>query len=181
MNAGIVESCGQYSKTLPAGCHCLIPCVDSLRAVVTLKIQHFEMKCDTKTKDNVFISVAVAVQYVITPEKVGSAFYKLTDPQAQIKSYVSDVIRSTFPSLDLDDAFASKETVAHNVRDSLEGRMHEYGFKIVAALITDIDPDRMVKAAMNEINGNILEKNYDFPTLFGRLILVVPHSFPTTT
>lgn len=154
MNGGIVENCGTYTKTLPPGLHCLICCVESIRASVSLKIQHLEVDCDTKTKDNVFVKAVIAVQYRVVEDKINSAFYKLTDPRAQIKSYVYDVIRSTIPTLDLDDAFASKEHVAHSVRDRLAVQMADYGFEIVAALVVDLDPDARVKAAMNDINGD---------------------------
>jgi len=48
------------------------------------------VKCDTKTKDNVFVSIDVAVQYQAMEAKVYDAFYKLTDPHQQIKAYVFD-------------------------------------------------------------------------------------------
>jgi regulator of protease activity HflC (stomatin/prohibitin superfamily) len=121
---------------------------------MTLKIQHLQFRCDTKTKDNVFVHVEVAVQYRVKEEKVSSAFYRLTDPAAQIKSYVFDVIRSSIPALELDEAFASKDTVAHAVRDRLSALMEEYGYVIIAALIVDLDPDQHVKYAMNEINAS---------------------------
>lgn len=120
---------------------------------MSLKIQHLEIPCDTKTKDNVFVSVLVAVQYRVVEDKVSSAFYKLTDPHAQIKSYVNDVIRSSLPTMELDAAFASKEVVAHAVRDRLASLMAEYGYEIIAALVVDLEPDKSVKAAMNEINA----------------------------
>lgn len=122
---------------------------------MSLRVEHFEITCDTKTKDNVFVQVVVAVQYRVIQEKVSSAFYKLTDPRAQIKSYVFDVVRSAIPSLAIDDAFASKATLAHDVQDRLSHVMIEYGYEIIAALVIDLVPDRVVKAAMNEINGKI--------------------------
>ena len=116
------------------------------------------MTCDTKTKDNVFVKVVVHVQYRVVEEKVNSAYYRLTDPKAQIKSYVFDVIRSSIPTLDLDDAFSSKEAVAENVKHRLTDLMAEYGYEIIASLVVDLDPDAQVKRAMNEIMGTSLLK-----------------------
>ena len=65
MEAGIVEDCGKFSSVMAPGLHCLIPCVQSLRSRVGLKIRHLEVMCDTKTKDNVFVRVVVAVQYKV--------------------------------------------------------------------------------------------------------------------
>ena len=55
--------------------------------------------------------------------------------------------------MELDEAFASKDTIAHSVRDQLAHQMSEYGYEILVALVTDINPDMAVKHAMNEING----------------------------
>lgn len=85
--------------------------------------------------------------------KVASAYYKLTDPVAQIRSYVFDVIRSSLPRMDLDDAFASKSDLAEAVKNQLKALMAEFGYEILAALVVDLNPDKAVKDAMNGING----------------------------
>ena len=77
----------------------------------------------------------------------------MNDPIAQIQSYVFDVIRSSVPRLELDDAFASKADVAEAVKNQLSTLMTEYGYTIVDCLITDLEPDPMVKRAMNQINA----------------------------
>ena len=93
------------------------------------------------------------VQYKVVDSKVPSAYYKLTDPNAQIRSYVFDVIRSSVPRMDLDDVFASKSGLAESVKNQLQSLMSDYGYEIIAALVTEINPDHHVKRAMNEING----------------------------
>lgn len=151
--AGVVENCGRYNRVETAGCVFLMPFVELLAARVSLKIRYLEVGCETKTRDNVFVKVLVAIQYKVMDEKVSSAFYKLTDVRSQITAYVYDVVRSSIPKMDLDDAFASKSTVADSVRDQLSALMGEYGFSIVAALVIDLDPNQYVKAAMNDINA----------------------------
>jgi regulator of protease activity HflC (stomatin/prohibitin superfamily) len=139
---------------------------------ISLKIQYMDIACDTKTKDNVFVRVVVAVQYRVMPDKVPSAYYKLTDPRSQIRSYVFDVVRSSVPRLDLDAAFASKDDVANSVKTHLQQLMMEYGYEIVATLVIDIDPNPHVKAAMNDIMGKrttTVKRKIDnnlFPHLF---------------
>lgn len=51
----------------------------------SLRIQQMNVQCDTKTKDNVFVKVSVAIQYNVIPGKVFDAFYKLSDDKAQIR------------------------------------------------------------------------------------------------
>ena len=127
--------------------------METIAATLSLKVQHLEIAVDTKSKDNVFVNVKVAVQYAVIPDKVPSAYYKLSDPKAQIKSYVYGVVRSEFPRMELDHAFQSKDQIANAVKHQLCELMLDYGYDIIGALVVDIDPDRIVKAAMNEINA----------------------------
>lgn len=80
------------------------------------------------------------------------AVYKLTNPRAQIESYVFDVLRSAVPKIELDDVFISKDDISSNIKKELSESMGSFGYSILASPITDIDPDAQVKRAMNEIN-----------------------------
>jgi hypothetical protein len=52
-----------------------------------------DVNVETKTEDNVFVHVLVAVQYFVHPDKVYDAFYKLDHPAEQITAFVFDVVR----------------------------------------------------------------------------------------
>jgi len=90
---------------------------------LSLRIQQLDVVCETKTKDNVFIQVNVAVQYRVVQDAAYEAFYRLTDPRGQIQSYVFDVVRSTIPKLELDEAFTSKDDIAEAVLKQLQDVM----------------------------------------------------------
>ncbi|CAI5530425.1 unnamed protein product [Closterium sp. Naga37s-1] len=120
---------------------------------MSLRINQLDVRCETKTKDNVFVTVVASIQYQAIREQVEDAFYRLADPQAQIRSYVFDVVRSSVPKMDLDEVFISKNEIAQNVEKELEKAMHDYGYRIVQTLIVDVEPDERVKVAMNEINA----------------------------
>ena len=100
----------------------------------------------------------VSVQYRVLPEKAYDAFYKLDFPQDQITSYVFDVIRAEVPKMKLDDVFEKKDDIANAVKRELNDAMVNYGYDIIKALVTDIDPDSQVKEAMNRINAAEREK-----------------------
>jgi regulator of protease activity HflC (stomatin/prohibitin superfamily) len=103
----------------------------------------------------VFVHVQIAVQYKVGAEaqQVQDAYYKLDDPEVQMKSYAFDVVRSHIPSLDLDEAYADADTIAMHIQETLHGQMADYGYEIVKALVTNIEPDQRVKDAMNNINA----------------------------
>merc|ERR1719352_1805611 len=119
-----------------------------------MRLQQMEVSCETKTKDNVFVLIRVAVQYQVNDdeESIKNAHYRLTNPKQQIESYVFDVVRSSVPKIDLDDVFTTKEEIAHSIQEQLCKSMESFGFAILASPITDINPDDQVKRAMNEIN-----------------------------
>lgn len=151
--ACVVERLGKFKKILLPGLHFVIPFIDRVSKPLSLRIVQLDIKVDTKTEDNVFVKVPVAVQYQVNPEKVKEAFYKLEDPQEQIESYVFDIVRAEVPRKTLDDLFLSKDDISEAVQQSLQKVMDEYGFIIRRSLITDITPDAKVAAAMNSINA----------------------------
>jgi len=152
-----VEQLGSFKGIRGAGCHVLgfdlCGAIISTRKIST-RVQEFSMQCETKTKDNVFVKVMVAVQVEVVPEKAYEAIYRLVNPSGQIDSYVSDVVRGQVPAMKLDDLFESKDEIALAVKERLDKSMGEYGYMIHQVLITDLRPDDKVRSAMNEIDAN---------------------------
>ncbi|CAD6225199.1 unnamed protein product [Miscanthus lutarioriparius] len=150
----IKENFGKFSEVLEPGCHFLPWCIgQQIAGYLSLRVRQLDVRCETKTKDNVFVTVVASVQYRALADKASDAFYKLSNTREQIQSYVFDVIRATVPKLDLDDAFEQKNDIAKAVEEELEKAMSMYGYEIVQTLIVDIEPDDRVKRAMNEINA----------------------------
>lgn len=151
---GIVEDLGNFKSLLHPGFHCIAFPLSQVAGTLSLRIQQLDVTCETKTKDNVFVRVEVAVQFRVITEAAYHAYYRLSDPRGQIQSYVFDVVRSTVPRMELDEAFASKQDIASEVLSQLEAVMKDYGYEILNALVTDLAPDARVKASMNEINAS---------------------------
>jgi len=151
---GIVEDLGQFKKLIEPGFHFVCFPIQQVAGTLSLRIQQLDVSCETKTKDNVFVRVEVAVQFRVITESAYDAYYRLSDPRGQIQSYVFDVVRSTVPRMELDEAFASKKQIAESVGDQLEVVMKDYGYEILNTLVTDLSPDARVKASMNEINAS---------------------------
>lgn len=156
--AVLIERLGKFMNVRRAGLHFKIPIVDRISGRVSLKIQQLDVIVETKTRDNVFVKLKVSVQFLVLPDAVYDAFYKLENPYEQITAYVFDVVRAEVPKLKLDDVFERKDDIAVAVRRELEEAMNTYGYGIVKALVTDIDPDHAVKQAMNRINAAEREK-----------------------
>lgn len=150
----VKERFGRFQDVLEPGCHCLPWCFGyQVAGELSLRVQQLDVRCETKTKDNVFVTVVASIQYRALAEKASDAYYKLSNTTSQIQAYVFDVIRSSVPKLLLDSAFEQKNDIAKAVEEELEKAMSGYGFEIVQTLIVDIEPDAQVKRAMNEINA----------------------------
>lgn len=152
-SCAIIERFGKFHTLRQAGLSLKIPLVDKIAVRVSLRIQQLDVLVETKTKDNVFVRLKISVQYQVLRESVQDSFYKLENPQEQITAYIFDVVRAEVPKMRLDDVFERKDDVANAVRSELQDAMQSYGFNIVKALVTDIEPDEAVKHAMNRINA----------------------------
>ena len=149
----IVQRLGKFVRETGPGIQVKIPFIDKVVGRVNLRVQQLDVEIETKTEDNVFVRMVVAVQYYVLPDKVYDAFYKLDDANRQITSFVFDVVRAQVPKIKLDDVFEKKDDIANIVMSELAQVMEGFGYGILKALVTDIDPDAKVKASMNEINA----------------------------
>ena len=151
--AVVVQRMGKFQRVATAGMNFKLPYLDQIAGRIDLRVQQLALDVETKTKDNVFVKIPVSVQYQVIPEKVYEAFYKLANPKQQISSYVFNVILGHVPKMNLDDAFLQQSDIAIAIKQGLDDVMQTYGYAIDQALVTDIQPDEKVKAAMNEINA----------------------------
>lgn len=155
---GVAEFCGKYHSELKPGCQyvgfdiCGI-CVGS--RVVSSRVCQNITDCTTKTKDNVFVKVSVAVQQQPRMERIQDCLYKLRNPGQQVDSYVTDVVRSEVPKMTLDEVFSEKDNIAKGVNESLTSHMDEYGWEILSSLVTHVDiKDLGVKQSMNQMEAS---------------------------
>ena len=149
---GIIERFGRFKRIASPGLNIRIPLIDRLVGHVNLRIQQLDVHVETKTKDNVFVSLQVSVQYQAIESSIYEAFYKLENPDAQIQAFIFDVVRAKVPNIDLDDLFSKKDEIAIDVKTELHETMLNFGYEIIKTLVTDIQPNENVKHAMNEIN-----------------------------
>ena len=153
-SVAIIERFGRYQKISNSGIHVRAPFgIDKIAARVQLRLLQSEIVVETKTQDNVFVTMNVATQYRVNENNVTDAYYKLMRPEAQIKSYIEDALRSSVPKLTLDELFEKKDEIALEVQKQVAEEMSTYGYIIVKTLITKVEPDAEVKQSMNEINA----------------------------
>jgi regulator of protease activity HflC (stomatin/prohibitin superfamily) len=152
----VVERFGRFRKVSPPGLNFKWPLFETIAGRVTHRVQELEIKVESKTKDDVFVDILIAVQYYVSDDAnaVQSAFYRLTNPRQQISSYVFDTVRALVPDMAVDHVFAEKDKIAQAVKDRLQVTVQQFGFTILQSLVNDIQPDAKVKDAMNQVNAS---------------------------
>ena len=151
----IIERFGRYLKTAGPGLHWKLPGIDRIAGRITHRVRELEINVESKTKDDVFVDIKIAVQFFVreSDEDVIAAHYKLMNPGQQISSYVFDTVRALVPEMQIDSVFSEKEKIAAAVKDRLHAIMQQFGYTILQSLVNDIQPDAKVKAAMNQVNA----------------------------
>ncbi|UCG15703.1 MAG: SPFH domain-containing protein [Phycisphaerales bacterium] len=152
----IVERFGKYHAIAPPGLNFKVPIIDRISGRVTHRVRELEIKVESKTKDDVFVDLLIAVQFYVqeSDDSVLAAHYKLMNPHQQISSYVFDTVRALVPDMLVDHVFSEKEKIAQAVKERLEDTMQQFGYTIIQSLVNDIQPDAKVKAAMNQVNAS---------------------------
>ncbi len=149
----VIARFGKFLRVAEAGLNWKWPIIDAIAGKVSLRVNQINLTMETKTKDNVFVTIPISVQNRVRPDRVFDAFYKLANPVEQIQSYVEQVILGHVPGMTLDEVFASQSSIASAVKQELDADMAAFGYEIVNVLVTDIVPDAKVKSAMNDINA----------------------------
>ena len=149
----VIQRFGKFKHVAQPGLNWKVPFIDKVAGRVSLRVNQITLTMETKTKDNVFVTIPISVQNRVREDAVYDAFYKLSNPEAQIQSYVEQVILGHVPSMTLDEVFASQAGIAAAVKKELDADMTGFGYEIVNVLVTDIVPDEKVKSAMNDINA----------------------------
>ena len=152
-STGIRETFGKFGSILTPGLNFFIPCVQSIHEVSN-KIHEDNHVFEIKTKDNVFTRVQISLQLQVDTKHSYQAFYNWSNPHAQMKSYINDIVRSKVPNLTLDELYASTTDISDEIVAKLSGTFQSNGYTIIKALVNNIEPDAVVKQAMNNINAS---------------------------
>ena len=112
---GVVERLGKFNRVIGPGLNFLIPILERVAGKESIRIRQLDVPVETKTKDNVFVNLGVSVQFLAVSEKIFEAFYRLTDVNGQITSYVFDVLKNGLPP----NIFASVKYIQKDLRTFL--------------------------------------------------------------
>ena len=145
----IIERLGKFYKVADAGLTIIIPFLDHVRSVVSLKQQTMDIPPqDVITKDNVTITIDTVVFYQITdPAK---AVYEIQSLKKGIEYLAITTIRDIIGKMSLDETFSSRDGINTQLRVVLDEATDRWGCKIDRVEIKHITPPPDVKDAMEK-------------------------------
>ena len=155
----IIERLGKYHNTAEAGLNFILPFVDKIRAVVSLKQQTMDVTPQSViTKDNVTITIDTVVFYQITdPVK---AVYEIESLQKGIAYIAITTIRDIVGKMDLDSTFSSRDSINNQLRQTLDEATDRWGCKVDRVEIKDIKPPTDIRDAMEKQMNAERNKSY---------------------
>lgn len=145
----IIERLGKFNKVADAGLTIIIPFIDQVRSVVSLKQQTMDIPPQSViTKDNVTITIDTVVFYKVTdPAK---AVYEIQSLKKGIEYLAITTIRDIVGKMDLDETFSSRDTINNKLRIVLDESTDQWGCKVDRVEIKDITPPADIRDAMEK-------------------------------
>ena len=145
----LIERLGKFHKVADAGLTIIIPFLDHVRSVVSLKQQTMDIPPQgVITKDNVTITIDTVVFYQITdPAK---AVYEIQSLKKGIEYLAITTIRDIVGKMDLDETFSSRDSINQQLRVILDEATDRWGCKIDRVEIKDINPPSDIRDAMEK-------------------------------
>ena len=145
----IIERLGRFHKVAEPGVNIIVPFVDNVRAVVSLKQQTMDIPPQgVITADNVTITIDTVVFYKITdPTK---AIYEIQNLTQGIQYLAITTIRDIVGKMELDQTFSSRDLINDRLRAILDEATDIWGCKIDRVEIKDITPPPDIRDVMEK-------------------------------
>lgn len=143
----IIQRLGGYHTTWGVGLHMLIPFIDRVAMVVSLKeqVKDFDPQ-PVITKDNVTMQIDTVVFYQITDPKLYC--YGVENPVSAIENLTATTLRNIIGELDLDETLTSRDIINTRMRSILDEATDPWGIKVNRVELKNIIPPKDIREAM---------------------------------
>lgn len=153
--AAIVEVFGKpmHAAKMP-GLYWIPPFpIASVVGRVDLRQQQIEKEIEVKTRDDAFVHLPVSIQMHVSENPINAvkAYYKFSNAEGQIMSYVLNTVRQSASGMTLADLFSDRDRITNEVTRALSERLNAAGYHLDAVLVDQPKPSKEVQAAFNRV------------------------------
>ena len=146
-SAWVVERLGRFHGTLEPGLNLIIPFLDRVAYVHSLK----EVPLDVPeqiciTKDNTQLTVDGILYYQVTDPRLAS--YGSSNYVAAISQLAQTTLRSEIGKMELDKTFESRDDINRQIVHSLDEAGRNWGIKVLRYEIKSLTPPETILRAM---------------------------------
>lgn len=147
--AYVIERLGAYHRTMQTGMHYVVPILDRVACVVSLKemVKDFAPQ-PVITKDNVTMQIDTVVYYQITDPKLYT--YGVENPISAIENLTATTLRNIIGDLELDETLTSRDVINTKMRSILDEATDAWGIKVHRVEVKNILPPRDIQEAMEK-------------------------------
>lgn len=147
--AYVIERLGAYHRTMETGLHYVVPILDRVACVVSLKemVKDFAPQ-PVITKDNVTMQIDTVVYYQITDPKLYT--YGVENPINAIENLTATTLRNIIGDLELDQTLTSRDVINTKMRSILDDATDAWGIKVHRVEVKNILPPRDIQEAMEK-------------------------------
>ncbi|MGL5123437.1 MAG: SPFH domain-containing protein [Fusobacteriaceae bacterium] len=147
--AYVIERLGAYTKTLDVGLNILVPFLDRVAKVVSLKEQVIDFPPQPViTKDNVTMQIDSVIYFQITDPKLYT--YGVENPLNAIENLTATTLRNIIGDMELDSTLTSRDVINTKMRIILDEATDPWGIKINRVELKNILPPRGIQDAMEK-------------------------------
>src|SRR5919106_64093 len=148
-SAWVVERFGRFHGTLEPGLNLIIPFLDRVAYVHSLK----EVPLDVPeqvciTKDNTQLTVDGILYYQVTDPRLAS--YGSSNYVAAITQLAQTTLRSEIGKMELDKTFESREDINRQIVHALDEAGRNWGVKVMRYEIKNLTPPESILRAMQQ-------------------------------
>lgn len=147
--AYVIERLGAYLTTWQVGLNILMPFIDRVVKIVSLKEQVIDFPPQPViTKDNVTMQIDSVVYFQITDPKLYT--YGVEHPMSAIENLTATTLRNIIGEMELDTTLTSRDTINTKMRAVLDEATDPWGIKINRIELKNIIPPREIQDAMEK-------------------------------
>ena len=153
--AYVIERLGAYHRTMQTGLHYVVPILDRVANIVSLKemVKDFAPQ-PVITKDNVTMQIDTVIYYQITDPKLYT--YGVENPISAIENLTATTLRNIIGDLELDETLTSRDVINTQMRSILDSATDAWGIKVHQQMRAERERREAILRAEGEKKSQIL-------------------------